>query len=100
MKTKLIILAFIAFLHLNVNAQSRSKKSYSNDKAGIGLVASGALSMSIGFLIPDGSEWTYSKGYNSQIITKPFYKNPSRVACIGVGLTLTIGGFAYNRNHR
>jgi hypothetical protein len=53
--------------------------------------------MSIGFLLPDGSEWTFAKGYNSQRIVKPFYKNPARVACIGIGLTLTIGGAAYNK---
>lgn len=99
MKLKLIILALLTFLSLNVNAQQKSKKTHSSDKAGYGLVTAGAISMSIGFLIPDGSEWTFSKGYNSQVITKPFYKNPARVACIGVGLTLTIGGFAYNKNH-
>lgn len=100
MKLKLIILIFLAFLALNVNAQQKSKKTHSSDKAGIGLITVGAISMSIGFLIPDGSEWTFSKGYNSQVITKPFYRNPSRVACIGVGLTLSIGGLIYNKNHR
>ena len=79
---------------------SYDKKQYSGNKAGMGLVAAGAISMSIGFLLPDGSEWTFAKGYNSQIITKPFYRNPARVTCIGIGLTLSIGGLIYNKNHR
>lgn len=100
MKLKLLILAFITFLSLNVNAQQKSKKAHSSDKAGYGLVTVGAISMSIGFLIPDGSEWTFSKGYNSQVITKPFYRNPARMTCIGLGLTISIGGLIYNKNNK
>ena len=97
---KKLIIGVLLLASLTISAQSKSKKQDSGNKAGMGLVAAGAISMSIGFLLPDGSEWTFAKGYNSQIITKPFYRNPARVTCIGIGLTLSIGGLIYNKNHR
>jgi len=89
---KILTILLILILVNGVQAQNKKRNS-SNDRSGLVLSGVGVLSMSIGFLVPDGSEWTYSGGkYNSNIVRKPFYKNPARVACIGIGLTLTIGG--------
>jgi len=95
---KKILLTLLISSSLSSFAQYK-KRDYSY-KSGTGLIAVGCIAMSIGFLLPDGSEWTFAKGYNSQRIVKPFYKNPARVACIGIGLTLTIGGAAYNKTNR
>ena len=95
---KKILLTLLISSSLNSNAQY--KKQDRSSKPGTGLIAVGCIAMSIGFLLPDGSEWTFANGYNSQRIVKPFYKNPARVACIGIGLTLTIGGAAYNKTNR
>lgn len=95
---KQILLTLLVVSSLNSNAQY--KKHDRSSQPGIGLIAVGCIAMSIGFLLPDGSEWTFAKSYNSQRIVKPFYKNPARVACIGIGLTLTIGGAAYNKTNR
>lgn len=93
-----VLLTLLILSSLNSNAQY--KKHDRSSKPGTGLIAVGCIAMSIGFLLPDGSEWTFANGYNSQRIVKPFYKNPARVACIGIGLTLTIGGAAYNKTNR
>jgi hypothetical protein len=93
-----VLLTLLVCASLSANAQY--KKQDHSYKSGTGLIAVGCIAMSIGFLLPDGSEWTFAKGYNSQRIVKPFYKNPARVACIGIGLTLTIGGAAYNKTNR
>ena len=95
---KKILLTLLISSSLSSFAQY--KKRDHSSKPGTGLIAVGCIAMGIGFLLPDGSEWTFAKGYNSQRIVKPFYKNPARVACIGIGLTLTIGGAAYNKTNR
>ena len=95
---KKILLTLLVCTSLNANAQY--KKQNKTDKPGTIVMVAGCVAMSIGFLIPDGSEWTFANGYNSQRIVKPFYKNPARVTCIGIGLTLTIGGAAYNKTNR
>lgn len=95
---KKIILTLLVCASLNTNAQY--KKQDRPDKPGAMVIVAGCVAMSIGFLVPDGSEWTYGREYNYQRLTKPFYKNPSRVVCIGIGLTLTIGGIAYNKTNR
>lgn len=92
---KKILLTLLISSSLSSFAQYK-KRDYS-DKPGTGIMVVGCIAMSIGFLLPDGSEWTFANGYNSQRIVKPFYKNPARVTCIGIGLTLTIGGAAYNK---
>jgi hypothetical protein len=97
---KLILLLILIYISMSGNAQSRYKKPKHSDKPGTGIIVAGCISMGIGFLLPDGSEWTFKDRYNSQIITKPFYQNPSRDICIGIGLTLTIGGIWYNKNAR
>jgi len=93
-----VLLTLLILSSLNSNA--KYKKHDRSSKPGTGLIAVGCIAMSIGFLLPDGSEWTFANGYNSQRIVKPFYKNPARVTCIGIGLTLTIGGAAYNKTNR
>jgi len=97
---KNILLTLLICSTLSVNAQYKKQKQSNPDKPGTGLMVAGCIAMSIGFLLPDGSEWTFANGYNSQRIVKPFYKNPARVACIGIGLTLTIGGATYNKTNR
>lgn len=89
---KNIIIIILMLLSITLNAQNKRINRNKDKSTGVALTSVGILSMSIGFLVPDGSEWTFSKGYNSTVITKPFYKNPSRVACIGIGLTISIGG--------
>ena len=84
----------------SLSASAQHKNPIHLNKSGNGLIIAGCISMSIGFLIPDGSEWTFSKGYNSQVITKPFYRNPARMTCIGLGLTISIGGLIYNKNNK
>lgn len=95
---KQILLTLLVVSSLSSSAQTK-KQTYSN-KPGTGLIAVGCIAMGIGFLLPDGSEWTYANNYNAQRIVKPFYKNPARVTCIGIGLTLTIGGATYNKTNR
>lgn len=93
MKKIITIVILSCLCYHTAFSQIRKKQSQSVDRSsGSVLIAAGIISMSIGVFIPDGSEWTFAKGYNSTIITKPFYKNPSRVACIGIGLTISIGG--------
>ena len=93
-----VLLTLLVLSSLSSSAQ-RKKQAHS-DKPGSVVIVAGCLSMGIGFLLPDGSEWTYANNYNAQRIVKPFYKNPARDACIGIGLTLTIGGAAYNKTNR
>jgi len=95
---KKVLLTLLTLSSLSSSAQR--KKQPHSDKPGTVVIVAGCLSMGIGFLLPDGSEWTYANNYNAQRIVKPFYKNPARDACIGIGFTLTIGGFTYNKTNR
>lgn len=96
---KKLLIGVLLLSSLSVSAQH--KNPIHLNKSGNGLIIAGCISMSIGFLIPDGSEWTYSSGgLTGTIVRRPFYTNTSRMSCIGVGLTISIGGLIYNKNNK
>lgn len=89
----------ICLLILSINLQAQHKyRPNTDDRSGIVLSGIGVLSMSIGILVPDGSEYTYNGKYLQNRVNKPFYKNPSRDCCIVIGLTLTISGLNYQKH--
>lgn len=89
-------LLIVALLLITSVCSAQKKYTGSDDKSGLVLASVGATSITIGLFVPDGSEWTYKNSYNSQIITKPFYKNPARDCMITFGVAITIGGLRYN----
>lgn len=91
---KKILLITCLLLSLSSNAQK--KYNQYNDNSGLVLASTGLLSITIGLLVPDGSEWTYKSYYDTKKTYKPFYMNPARDCMMVFGLSLTIGGLRYN----
>lgn len=86
----------IACLLFSLNSNAQHKYNQYNDNSGLVLAGVGALSFTIGLLVPDGSEWTYKTYYDPKKTYKPFYMNPARDCTMVFGLSLTIGGLRYN----
>jgi len=84
----------IALLCLCMTGYGQNKKYSDNSTNDYGLIMmSGGIVLSvIAVAVPDGGNWTYSNGFNSKVINKPFFQQPTRVVMLGIGVTLTIGG--------
>lgn len=99
---KLILLGLLA-LSLNANAQvkhNRFKSNYAQDNTGLAITASGVVLGTISIFVRDGGEYTYSNGYNSTKIYKPFIECTNRVAMLGVSITISIGGLIYQHSNK
>jgi len=89
-------LMLIACLLFSLNSTAQKKFNQNNDNSGLVLASAGALSFTIGLLVPDGSEWTYKSYYDTKKTYKPFYMNPARDCMMVFGVSIAIGGLRYN----
>ena len=93
-------LFLMLMLVLTMNLQAQSKRQHSQDQIGTGVAIAGLVFSVIAITVPDGGEFTYGHGYNSNKITKPFYQCPNRTIMLGIGVTLSVGGLIYQHNNR
>lgn len=93
-------LLLISLILLSLSSKAQYKVSYEKDKTGWMITASGIVLSTIALTIKDGGEFTYSNGYNSTSIIKPFWQCTNRVVMLGISVSVSIGGIIYQRNSK
>lgn len=94
---KQLITLMLILACLSSTAQNKLRQN--DDKSGFLITGTGVVFSIIAIAVPDGGNWTYSNGYNSKVINKSFFQQPTRVAMLGVGLTVSIGGLIYQKRN-
>ena len=97
---QLITIALIFVCLTGFGQNRKNKVHYNNDKTGLVIAGSGILISAIAITVPDGGNWTYAGGYNSQVIYKPFFQQPARVTMLCVGVTFSIGGLISQKQNK
>ena len=83
-----------------MNSLAQKKYNYERDKSGLVITAGGIVLSTIALTVKDGGEYTYSNGYNSTKVIKPFYQCTNRVIMLGLSVTISITGLIYQYNNR
>lgn len=90
-------LLLLSLLLFSLNTQAQYSTRIADDNTGLMITANGLCIATIAVFVKDGGEYTFQNGYNSNKISTPVY---NRIVMFGVGITVSIGGLIYHKNHK